>query len=60
MNKSNLDVPNKSYHCREHIEELLNAGLDTLELWDDWGVVNDITVDILLWFGAESLIYSLF
>ena len=60
MNKSHLDVPNESYHCWEHTEELLNARLDTLELWDNWGVINDATVDILLWFGAESLIYSLF
>ena len=61
MNKNNLDAPNESYQCQEHMEQLINSGLDTLELWDDWGVVNDVTVNILLsLFWAKSLIHSTF
>ena len=60
MNKNNLDAPDESYQCQEHTE-LINLGLDTLELWDDWGVVNDVTVNILLsLFWAKSLIRSTF
>ena len=61
MTKNNLDAPNESYWCQEHTEQLINLGLDTLELWDDWGVVNDVTVNILpSLFQAKSLIHSTF
>ena len=38
-----LDSPNQAYCCREHTE-LLVQEKDTLELWDDYGVIDNVKV----------------